>query len=239
MTHSPLAKELETMFRAVIFDVDGTLVDSNDAHARAWAEAMAESGWQVPVERIRPLIGMGGDKLLPRLTGIDAESVEGKAMTTRRGTIFRERYLPLLKPTRGAESLLEKLHGAGMQLVVASSATADELEDLLRAAGATQWIKTTTSSDDAERSKPDPDIVRAALDTINYQPEEAVMIGDTPYDITAAARAGIGTIALRSGGWSDGALINALAVYQDPQDLLDHYDRSPFVRCDRAPSTSR
>lgn len=227
------------MFRAVIFDVDGTLVDSNDAHARAWAEAMAESGWQIPVERIRPLIGMGGDKLLPQLTGIEVESPEGKAIAARRGTIFRERYLPALKPTRGAGSLLEKLHHIGMQLVVASSATANELEDLLRVAGATKWIKTTTSSDDAECSKPDPDIVRAALDSTNHQPDDVVMIGDTPYDITAAAGAGIGTIALRSGGWSDSALRDALAVYQDPQDLLDHYDGSPFVLRDGAPSTSQ
>jgi HAD superfamily hydrolase (TIGR01509 family) len=227
------------MFRAVIFDVDGTLVDSNDAHARAWAEAMAENGWPIPVERIRPLIGMGGDKLLPQLTGIEVESPEGKAMSTRRGEIFRARYLPVLKPTRGAESLLERLHDAGMQLVVASSAVADELEDLLRVAGATQWIKTTTSSDDAERSKPDPDIVQAALDTTNHRADAVVMIGDTPYDVTAAARAGIGTIALRSGGWTDSALAGALAVYQDPQDLLDHYNDSPFGLADRTPSASR
>jgi HAD superfamily hydrolase (TIGR01509 family) len=216
------------MYRVVIFDVDGTLVDSNDAHARAWSEAMEEHGLEVPVDRIRPLIGMGSDKLLPRLTNIEIASREGERLSNSRARIFRERYLPLLKPTRGAARLLEKLHRGGLQLVVASSASADELDGLLRMAEATTWIRSTTSSNDAERSKPDPDIVRAALDGSGCRASEAVMIGDTPYDVEAAARAGIGTIALRSGGWSDAALVNALAVYDDPQDLLDHFEESPL-----------
>ena len=124
------------MYRAVIFDVDGTLVASNDAHARAWADALAESGLQVPVERVRPLIGMGGDKLLPRLTGIDIKSPDGEAIAKNRAKIFRERYLPFLEPTRGAQRLLETLHNERMQLLVASSATAEELGDLLRVAQA-------------------------------------------------------------------------------------------------------
>jgi phosphoglycolate phosphatase-like HAD superfamily hydrolase len=115
-----------------------------------------------------------------------------------------------------------------MRLVVASSASADELDDLLKIAQATEWIESTTSTDDAARSKPDPDIVRAALEATGCQASEAMMIGDTPYDVKAAARAGLATIALRCGGWSDAALINALAVYADPADLLDRFDESPF-----------
>jgi HAD superfamily hydrolase (TIGR01509 family) len=217
------------MYRAVIFDVDGTLVDSNDGHAQAWAAALAQAGQAIPVERIRPLIGMGGDKLLPRLTGIDIESSAGQAISQHRATVFRERYLPFLQPTPGAQPLLEKLHHDGLRLFVASSASADELNDLLKVAGATEWITTTKSSDDARRSKPDPDIVRAALGASGCQASEVVMIGDTPYDITAATRAGLGTIALRSGGWNDTALVNALAVYENPADLLDHYEHSPFA----------
>jgi HAD superfamily hydrolase (TIGR01509 family) len=218
------------MYRAVIFDVDGTLVDSNDAHARAWAAALMESGWQIPIERIRPLIGMGGDKLLPRLTGIDIASPEGEAIARSRSRVFRDQYLPLLKPTRGAQRLLERLHHDGFQLFVASSAAADELADLLEVAGASDWISATKSSDDAKRSKPDPDIVRAALDASGCAASEVVMIGDTPYDVKAAARARIDIIAVRCGGWPETALVNALAVYEDPADLLDRYESSPFVR---------
>ena len=182
----------------------------------------------------RPLIGIGGDKLLPRLTGIDIKSPDGEAIAKNRTKIFRERYLPFLEPTRGAQQLLEMLHNERMQLLVASSATAEELGDLLRIAQATKWITSTTSSDDAKRSKPDPDIVRAALDATGCPANEVVMIGDTPYDIKAAARAGIGTIAVRCGGWTDAALVNALAIYEDPEDLLAHYDASPFAQPDRA-----
>jgi HAD superfamily hydrolase (TIGR01509 family) len=221
------------MYRAVIFDVDGTLVDSNEAHARAWAAAFAEAGLQIPVERIRPLIGMGGDKLLPRLTGVESESADGQAIARRRSAVFRERYLPVLKPTPGAPRLLEKLHSEGIGLFVASSATAEELDDLLRVAEAGQWITTTKSSDDAKRSKPDPDIVQAAFAATACQAHEVVMIGDTPYDIKAASRAQLGTIALRCGGWTDTSLVNALAIYEDPADLLDHYDHSPFVQSTR------
>jgi HAD superfamily hydrolase (TIGR01509 family) len=216
------------MYRAVIFDVDGTLVDSNDAHARAWAAAFAEADLPVPLERIRPLIGMGGDKLLPRLTGIDIESPAGKAIAECRSRVFRERYLPSLKPTPGARQLLEQLHHEGLQLFVASSAAADELDDLLRVAGADELITSIKSSDDASRSKPDPDIVHAALEATGRPARDVVMVGDTPYDVKAAARAALGTIALRCGGWTDAAFVNALAIFDDPADLLDRYNDSPF-----------
>jgi HAD superfamily hydrolase (TIGR01509 family) len=218
------------MVRAVIFDVDGTLIDSNDAHAQAWVQAMAESGRHVEFARVRPLIGMGGDKLLPEVTGISIDSPEGKSIARRRREIFARDFLPHLQPTRGAQRLLEWLRDDRKTLVVATSAEEDEVEGLLRVAGASKMFDSTASSDDAERSKPDPDIVAAALERSKCPASETIMIGDTPYDIEAARRAGIEIIALRSGGWVDSELRGAVAIYDDPADLLEHYDVSPFRR---------
>jgi HAD superfamily hydrolase (TIGR01509 family) len=219
------------MYRAVIFDVDGTLVDSNDAHAWAWIQALAESGRHVDFTRVRPLIGKGGDKLLPEVAGIFIDSPEGKRIADARRRIFQREFIPRIKPTPGARELLEWMRDEQLTLVVASSAEASELRDLLRIAGAVRFFEATTSSDEADRSKPDPDIVHAALERSGRRASEAIMIGDTPYDIEAADRAGIGTIALRCGGWwSDGDLSRAVAVYADPADLLSHYNVSPFKR---------
>jgi HAD superfamily hydrolase (TIGR01509 family) len=218
------------MFRAVIFDVDGTLVDSNDAHAHAWVLAITNSGRRVEFSRVRPLIGMGGDKLLLEIAGLSIDSPEGKAIGNERKEIFRRDFLPHLRPTRGAQRLLESLRDDRNTLVVASSAEEDELQDLLKVAGATKLIESTTSSDDAERSKPDPDIVAAALERTGCPAAETIMVGDTPYDVEAAVRTGVEIIGLRSGGWSDQELKGAIAVYADPADLLEHYDLSSFNR---------
>src|SRR5258708_3825867 len=171
------------MYRAAIFDVDGTLVDSNDAHANAWVMALAERGRRVELSRVRPLIGMGGDKLLPEVAGIAADSPDGQAIDARRRAIFQSEFLPHLKPTRGAPDLLEWLRDDRMMLVVASSASSAELHGLLRVAGAEKLMDSTTSSDDADRSKPDPDIVKAAIARTDCPPVDVIMIGDTPYDI--------------------------------------------------------
>jgi len=218
-------------YRAVLLDVDGTLVDSNDAHAYAWVDALAERGWRVDFLRARPLVGMGADKVLPALTGIAADSAEGRQLVARRGEIFQEKYLPHLHPTRGAQRMLEWLRDDGLQLVVATSAKPEELKGLLRVAGATRLIDAASSSADAKRSKPDPDIVHAALVKAACKPEEAVFIGDTPYDITAGNELRIAVIALRCGGWwADRSFQGAAAVYDDPDDLVEHYLLSPFKR---------
>jgi HAD superfamily hydrolase (TIGR01509 family) len=193
-------------------------------------QAIAESGRQVEFSRVRPLIGMGGDKLLPAVSGVSIESAEGKSIAGRRREIFGRDFLPHLQPTRGAQHLLEWLRGDRKKLVVATSAEADEVQDLLRVAGAAKMFESTASSDDAEQSKPDPDIVLAAITQANCPAAEIIMVGDTPYDVEAALRAGIEIIALRSGGWHDSDLRGAVAIYDDPADLLEHYDVSPFRR---------
>jgi HAD superfamily hydrolase (TIGR01509 family) len=198
--------------RGVIFDVDGTLIDSNDAHARAWVEALAERGHEVEYGRVRPLIGMGGDKVLPELTGLSDESAEGKEIAKRREAIFLERYLPHIEPLPGARDLLVRLRKDGFRLAVASSSKKDTLKKLLALVGADDLLETKTSSDDADNSKPDPDIIEAALERLGEPPQSCVMVGDTPYDVEAAARAKVRAIAYRSGGWKEPDLRDASEI---------------------------
>ena len=221
-------KVMQQPYDAVLLDIDGTLVDSNDAHAAAWSDAFATRGRHHAAETIRPLIGKGGDKLLQELAGLDHESGEGKAISDARAEIFRNRYLPTLKPRPGASAFVEWLLKSQLRVVVATSAKEEEVKALLTICGAQALVEEASTSDDAERSKPDPDILIAALRTSGAPPERAVMIGDTPYDIEAARRAGVATIAFRCGGWDDDALRGAIAIYDDPKDLLNRLDQSPF-----------
>ncbi|HEU0053651.1 MAG TPA: HAD family hydrolase [Longimicrobium sp.] len=217
--------------KAVVLDIDGTLIDTNDAHAHAWVDACAEAGIEISFGQARVLIGMGGDKVTPELTGFTEESETGKKIKERRGEIFRERYLPSCLPFPRARELLERMKAEGLALVVATSASADDMEVLLKRIGVEDLIEERASSSDAEESKPDPDLVLAALRPVGVEPTDAVMLGDTPYDIEAAHRAGAHAVALRCGGWwSDEKLWGAAALYDDPADLLARYDQSPLAR---------
>lgn len=216
------------VLRGVILDIDGTLIDSNTAHARAWVDALAEHGYQVSLERVHRLIGKGGDKVLPELTGLQQGSPQGQQISERRTQIFKERYLPSVRGLPGAHELLQHMRGAGLQLTVATSAKQDEVESLLKIVGANDLVAQRTTSGDVDHSKPDPDIVQVALDRLAAQPAQAVMIGDTPWDVQAANQAAVPIIALRSGGWSDSDLRGAAAIYDDPADLLAHYQESPL-----------
>ena len=217
------------MLRAVLLDVDGTLVDSNDAHAHAWVDVLAESERSVPFETVRRLIGMGGDQLLPRVAGLSDDSPEGQRLSRRRMEVFRERYLPTIRPFPGARDLVARMRADRRRLIVASSAKEEELNRLLEIAGVRDLVHATTSSDDAERSKPAPDIVSVALTLAGVGHDAAILLGDTPYDVAAACKAGVGTIALRCGGWNDHDLAGAVAIYDDPADVLARYDTSPLA----------
>jgi HAD superfamily hydrolase (TIGR01509 family) len=214
--------------RVALLDVDGTLIDSNDQHAQAWVDVGREFGIEIDYAHVRRLIGMGGDKVLPEVAGIEEDDPQGEAMAERRGEIFRERYLPTLQPFPQARELLQRLREDGWTLVVATSANKKDMDGLLRQAGIKDLIEEKTSSSDAEESKPDPDIVQAALKAAGARPEDAVMLGDTPYDVEASGRAGVRCVALRCGGWGDAELGDAVAVYDDPADLLSRYQESPF-----------
>lgn len=217
-------------YGGVILDVDGTLVDSNDAHTHAWCDALAAAGHAVPFERVRPLIGMGGDKLLPEACGVAADSPEGKAIAADRAERFMRDYFPTVKPFPGARELLVQLRDAGLKLVVASSAKDDELGPLLHLVGAEHLLSGKTSKDDVARSKPDPDAVHVALGKLGMKAGQAVMLGDTPYDLEAATRAGVAFIGFTAGGWQARDLAGAIAVYAGPAELLAEFPGSALAR---------
>jgi HAD superfamily hydrolase (TIGR01509 family) len=214
------------LLEGVIFDIDGTLVDSNDAHAQSWVDTFAEAGYDVPFDVVRPLIGMGADKLLPRTIGVKHDSDEGKKLIKRRSKIFRDKYLPTLRPLEGSRALVLRVRSEGLKAIVATSAKEEELTGLLKAAEVADLMEEKATASDAKRSKPDPDIVEAAIEESGISPRKLVMIGDTPYDIEAATRAKVRTIAFRSGGWSDADLHGAVEIYDGPADLLARYDSS-------------
>ncbi|NML16453.1 HAD family hydrolase [Azohydromonas caseinilytica] len=216
---------------AVLLDIDGTLLDSNDAHAQSWVDVFQRHGLPPTFEQVRALIGKGGDKVLAELVQIDHESPQGKQLSDERRDVFLNRYLPDVKPTPGARALVQRLRDEEIKVVIATSAKGAELQALLRRAGVEDLIEEATTSDDADHSKPDPDIVQAALERAGVQPVEAIMIGDTPYDIEAAAKAGVDTLALRCGGWwDDAALGRAEAIYDSPADLLRRWEESPIAK---------
>jgi HAD superfamily hydrolase (TIGR01509 family) len=218
------------MIKGVLLDIDGTLVLSNDAHARAWVEAFVHFDYKVKFEDVRRLIGMGSDKLMPKvIPKLDSESGEGKDISVYRSKIFLEKYSPRLEPTPGSRELVKLLLSSGFKLMIASSAKENELQALLKAAKVDDLLKEATTSADADNSKPDPDIIQAALDKINIPATQVLMVGDTPYDIEAATKAGVKTVAVRCGGWQDADLKNAIAIYNDPMGIVSNYELSPFL----------
>jgi HAD superfamily hydrolase (TIGR01509 family) len=218
------------MTRAVLFDVDGTLIDSNDQHARAWVAALAEAGYPIPFERVRPLIGMGGDKILPELVpGLEEDSPQGKAIGESRKRVFKERELHTIPPTRGARELLEAVRARGARVVVATSAKKSELDGLLARGDLGPLVDIAATGDDAEDSKPDPDIIGAALKKAGIAAADAVMVGDTKYDVEAAHRAGVACVALLCGGNDPATLRDADAVFADPAELTGALERPPFL----------
>ena len=212
----------------VIFDVDGTLVDSNEAHVQAWLSAMREQGYEVPYERVRRLIGMGADNLLPNALGISKDDPPGAEINRRQAEIFKQDYMSSIKAFPKALELVSRIREEGLKRVVATSARPEELKAMMQVAGITDLIEDSTSSDDAPSTKPDPGIVAAALGQSGLAPHEAIMLGDTPYDVQAAGQAGVRVIAVRSGGFSDRDLAGALAIYDDLADLLAHFAESPL-----------
>jgi HAD superfamily hydrolase (TIGR01509 family) len=220
--------EIMRNFAAVLLDVDGTLIDSNDAHAKSWCDALAEFDRPVEFDRIRRLIGKGGDKLLAETLGLSSEEGLGKEISNRREELFLRDHVPKLSPFPQSAQLVRRMHEEGFKLGVATSAKKKEMNVLLEIVGITEWIDVTTSSDDAEESKPDPDIIHAAIRKLDIPANQAVMLGDTPYDVDAATQADVATIALLSGGWSIEDLQGALAVYRDCSHLFEQFDRSPL-----------
>jgi len=217
---------------AVIFDVDGTLIDSNDLHIDAWRDAFARYGKPIGYDELHAQIGKGGDQLMPVFLSTAELEKFGEALDRVRGEIFVADYLPRAKPFPKVRELMERLKADGRRMALATSAKVTELDAHKKNLKVDDLLEAVTSADDAEHSKPSPDIFLAALEQIGHvAPENAVVIGDSPYDARAAARAGMRTIGLLSGGFESKTLEKegVIAIYRDIADLLERYDESPFA----------
>jgi len=217
--------------KAVIFDIDGTLVDSVDFHAEAWQRTFKHFGKDILFADVRGQIGKGGDQLLPVFFSEEELKRFGKEMEEYRGELFKREYLPRVKGFPQVRGLFERIKADKKQLALASSAKEDELEEYKKIAHIEDLVEKQTSADDAEKSKPHPDIFLAALNQLkDIKPNEAIVIGDTPYDAEAAGKAGLRTIGVLCGGFPEASLREAgcIAIYRDPADLLARYDESPI-----------
>jgi HAD superfamily hydrolase (TIGR01509 family) len=221
------------MIQAVLFDVDGTLIDSNDLHATAWRETFLKFGVDIPLDEVRSQIGKGGDNLIPALLPPDLVESRQEEIEQYRSDLFKRDYLPRVVPFPGVRELFERIYADGKKIVLASSAKGEEVEFHLGIIGAADLVVDTTSADDAEHSKPDPDIFAAALKKLgSIGVEEAIVVGDSPFDMEAARKLGLKTIGFRSGGFPDEALLEAGAaeLYDGAEDLLARYDQSLLAR---------
>ncbi len=206
-------------FDTFLLDVDGTLVDSNEAHAHAWAETLARYGFDVPLARVLRMIGMGGDRVIEEVTGHVRGSEANGAIGKVRSRIFRDRWLREVRTLRGSRDLVLRLRDGGYHVAVASAAKASELGPLLELANVADLIEIATTSSEVEETKPDPEIVLTALAKLSRPAESAVMVGDTPYDVHAASAAGVACIGVTSGGWTAFQLSEAISVFSGPYDL--------------------
>ncbi|HEV2840655.1 MAG TPA: HAD family phosphatase [Chthoniobacterales bacterium] len=220
------------MISAAIFDLDGTLVDSNDLHVQAWQETFRHFGKEIPVEKLREQIGKGGDQYLPVFLNEREMRAIGKQVDEFRGKIFQEKYLPQVRPFPRVRELFERLRGDGKKLALASSGKAEEVDHYSKLAGIEGLVDSQTTADDVAHSKPKADVFIAALRTLGHlSPEQAIAIGDTPYDVEAAKKINLATIALLCGGSPEEALrdAGACAIFRDPADLLERYYQSPLA----------
>jgi HAD superfamily hydrolase (TIGR01509 family) len=220
------------MIRAVIFDVDGTLIDTVDLHAACWVEALEHFGVEVPFEDMRVQIGKGGDQILHGLVPPDMIEQQGERIRAFRSDLFKREYMRKARPFPGVRDLFKRIRASGQRAVLASSGTAGEVERYKEIAGIADLIDDATSSDDAERSKPFPDIFQAAFAKLApLRRDEAVVVGDTPYDAEAARKAGLKSVGVLCGGFPEEALRSAgcVAVYEGAEDLLRNYERSPLA----------
>lgn len=213
----------------VVLDVDGTLVDSNYQHALAWHRAFAQLGLTVPAWRTHRAIGMGGDTLVEALAGKDWDAEHGDAARDAERVLFTEQR-DAVTPLPSARDFLVHVHERGHPVVLSSSAKADELDHYLELLDARDLVDAWTTSGDVEQTKPAPDLVEVALERLG-SPDGAVMVGDSVYDVEAAKRAGLGTVALRTGGFGADELAEAgaVAIYDDLTALLERFKASPLA----------
>jgi HAD superfamily hydrolase (TIGR01509 family) len=216
--------------RGVVFDLDGTLLDSNDAHAMAWVQAFAACGFPASFRSLRPLVGKSADQMVPDPIGVVSQSREWRRVVETHREIFHREHLSGLRSFPGARELVERLRAEGHMVAVAGWGGDGDLEVLLEATGLSGLFDAHVTADTVAR--PDQGLVGAALALLQVDPREAVAVGDTPYDVAAASRSGVRSIGLRSGGWPDDAFDSAVAVFDDVADLYMSYDEVPLFHAE-------
>ncbi|MBX9571949.1 MAG: HAD family phosphatase [Candidatus Obscuribacterales bacterium] len=211
--------------KAVIFDVDGTLVDSVDLHAEAWRQAFAKYGKNINFQAARDQIGKGGNELMPHFFGKKELEQFGSEMKEFRAKLFKDKFIDKVKPFPEVRELLLRIKKEGKKIAVGSSAHKDELEHYLKIADIKDLVDITTSADDIERAKPHPDVFQFILRKLDLLPGDTIVVGDSPYDAEAAGKAQIQTIGVRCGGFDENTLYEAgvIAIYDSPADILRQY----------------
>ena len=220
------------MVKALLCDIDGTLVQSNWLHAEAWQVAFRGMGIEVELEDVRRQIGKGGDELVPVFVPWWKRKQVQEPLEAYRKFLLETDYLHRVQPIAGAREFLLRLKRAGIKPALATSASKKDLAFYKKLVGMEDMIEEESSADDAERSKPHPDIFEAALKRLGVKPGEAMALGDTPYDAEAAGKAGVWTIGVTTGGWSKEELLKAgcVEVYTDVGELLERFDKSALMR---------
>jgi phosphoglycolate phosphatase-like HAD superfamily hydrolase len=216
-------------YAAVFLDIDGTLVDSNDAHAHAWVETFAAHGVEVAFARIRGMIGMGGDRIIAEVAPQLGEGGGAKRLQDECAERFMARWLRDVKPLDASRDLVLRLRQRGYEIVLASAAHPDVMKALLEIAGVEDLLGEKARPPKPSASKPDPETIDLALGRVDAERARVLMIGDTPYDVQAARAAGVDVLGFTTGGHSAGALAGAVAVYRGPADLLARWDDSPLA----------
>ncbi len=218
------------MLKAVLCDLDGTLLDSNAFHAESWQRTLAEFGYPTDFETIVKQIGKGSKYMLPCLVPPDKLPAIEKEMGVFRKRLFHREYIDRIVPFADARRLLERMRHQGLRVAVATSSEKDDLEAFKTILKIHDLVEEDATADDAEKPKPEPDIFQAALKQLHVKPDEALALGDTPWDVEAAKKAGVSTVAVQSGGWRKEELAEAgaIAVYADVADIARNFEASPF-----------
>ncbi|RZU42074.1 HAD family hydrolase [Edaphobacter modestus] len=219
------------MVQAVLSDIDGTLVQSNWLHASAWQDAFSVGGIDLDVEVIRRQIGKGGDELIPVFVPYWRRRILEEPLKAYRKFVFQQDYLEKVEAFPCTRELFHRMKKSGIKIALSSSANKDELETYKAIARVSDLVDISTTADDVDRSKPHPDIFETALRRLGAKPASVLALGDTPWDAEAAGRAGVRTIGVTTGGWSQQELYDAgcIEVYKDVSDLLSNFDHSAFV----------
>ena len=220
------------MLKAVLCDIDGTLLDSNAFHAESWQRTFAQFGFPAGFQAIVKQIGKGSEYMLPAFIPEDKLAGIEKEVKAFRKQLFHREYIDRVVPFADARRLLERMRQEGLRIAVATSSEKEDLEAFKTVLKIHDLIEEDATADDADKAKPEPDIFLAALERLDVKPEEALALGDTPWDVEAARKAGVSTVAVQSGGWAREQLLEAgaIAVFYDVADIVRNFESSPFCK---------